>query len=150
MTVQGEAVLARSHIRLGLDSVTQAEAVDAAGQHLVELGKATADYIPAMHQREEAFATYMGNGVAMPHGTFEAKEAITGTGIVVHQYPAGIEWSGSDEPTYLVVGLAADSDSHVDLLSQLAEVLQDEELCEQLWTTTDPQFVLDTLQESPE
>ena len=59
------------------------------------------------------------------------------------QYPDGVEWPNGT--AHLVVGLAANSDSHVAILSQLAEVLQDESLCEELWTTTDPEFIYNAL-----
>ena len=150
MTGQKAAVLSANHVKLGLESVSQAEAIEAAGRHLEQLGLVEDEYVKAMHRREETVSTYMGNGVALPHGTLDAKEAILGTGIVVHQYPSGVTWGDSPEPAHLVIGLAADSDDHVEILSQLAEVLQEEEVCEQLWVTEDLQFILDTLLEGDE
>ena len=128
---------------VGLPSVTKEEAIRAAGTLLMERGLVEQEYVDAMQRREESMSTYMGNGVSMPHGTFDAKGAIRGTGIVVMQYPEGVDWG--DEPARLVIGLAADGDDHVAILSQLAEVLQEEDLCKMLWATDDPQVILDTL-----
>lgn len=143
MTDVADSVLDRDSIHLGLESVSKDDAVAAAGAALVERGVVRADYIDAMHRREETVSTYMANGVALPHGTFDAKEAVLGTGIVVMQYPDGVEWPNGT--AHLVIGLAAQNDDHVHVLSNLAEVLQDEDLCAQLWTTGDREFVYDTL-----
>lgn len=143
MDTEAPAVLDKASIRLGLGTVDRDEAIRAAGQMLVERGLVTPDYIAAMLKREESVSTYMGNGVSLPHGTFEAKSTILGTGIVVHQYPSGVEWPNGT--AYLVIGLAAKNEEHVAVLSKLADVLQDEDLCEQLWTTSDPDFMYTTL-----
>ncbi len=137
------AVLDRASVLLGLESVDRDTAIRKAASVLAGRGLVTADYEQAMLAREETVSTYMGNGVALPHGTFEAKSAILGTGIVVLQYPNGVEWPNGT--AHLVIGLAAANDDHVTVLSQLAEVLQDEDLCEQLWTTTDPEFMFETI-----
>lgn len=142
-----QPVLDRAAIQLGLASVARDDAIVAAGDGLVARGLVTDAYPDAMLQREETVSTFMGNGVALPHGTFDAKHAVLGTGIVVMQYPDGVEWPNGT--AHLVIGLAASNDSHVTLLSQLAEVLQDEELCERLWVTDDVEFVYTTLTAEP-
>ena len=138
-----EDMLAADHVVLGLDSVSQAQAITDAGNHLVSLGLAAPSYVDTMHKRESSIGTFMGNGVAMPHGTLEGKDSVLKTGIVVRQYPDGTPWG--DDTAFLVVGLAANSDDHVALLSQLAEVLMDEDVCEQLWKTTSVDEVLTAL-----
>lgn len=138
-----KAMLNADHVALGLEGVSRTEAIDAAGAHLISLGLVDAGYIPTMHQRESSIGTFMGNGVAMPHGTLDGKASVLNTGIVVRQYPKGTPWG--DETVHLVIGLAANSDDHVALLSQLAEVLMDEDVCEDLWTTTSIDHVLETL-----
>jgi phosphocarrier protein FPr len=97
-----------------------------------------------MLAREENVPTFLGNGVAMPHGTFESKEAILRTGIVVAQYPDGIDWAGYGTAN-LVIGLAAAGEEHVQILSHIAEVLQDEDLAEKLGSTTDASMLHATL-----
>lgn len=136
-------VLDRKYIRLGLDSVDRDQAIDAAGELLIERGLATAAYVAAMHERETTVSTFLGNGVALPHGTFEAKGEVLGTGVVVLQYPEGVEWPNG--VAYLVIGLAARGEEHVEVLSQLADVLQDEVLAKELWTAGDVDFVYETL-----
>jgi PTS system mannitol-specific IIC component len=138
-----QGVLDPNYIVLGCASVDRDEAINAAGRLLVERGVVAEAYIEAMHQREETVSTFMGNGVALPHGTFEAKDTVLGTGIVVLQYPDGVEWPNGT--ANLVIGLAAQNEDHVNVLSQLAEVLQDEELSAQLGTTDDVDFIYSTL-----
>jgi len=136
-------ILDPDYIQLGLDSVDRDEAIAAAGAKLVERGVATQAYVDSMFDRESTVSTFLGNGVALPHGTYEAKGEIRGTGIVVLQYPDGVEWPNG--MAHLVIGLAAVGEEHVEVLSQLAEVLQDEVLAEKLWTASDPDFVYKAL-----
>lgn len=135
--------LGRDAIFLGRHEGTMHEAIEFVGGQLVSRGVVDASYIDGMKAREKSVLTYLGNGVALPHGTFESKEAIKGTAIIVAQYPAGIDWGGNE--VHLVIGLAAQGDDHVQVLSQIAEVLQDEEVCEGLWTTDDADYVFDVL-----
>lgn len=137
------AVLSPDAIFLGRTVETMDAAIEFAGSQLVERGVVDPGYIAGMKQREQTVSTYLGNGVALPHGTYDTRHEIKGTGIVIAQYPSGIAWG--DETVHLVIGLAAQGEDHVEVLSQLAEVLQDEEICKQLWTTNDPAFVFETL-----
>ncbi len=115
------------------------EAIEFVGGCLVERGSVSAPYVDGMKQRETVVSTYLGNGVALPHGVLESKEYIASTGLAVAQYPDGVDWQQGT--ARIVVGLAAVGDDHVAVLAQLAEVLQDEELCELLSTTTDAELV---------
>lgn len=137
------AVLPRESVVLGLPACEMAEAIEFVGGMLVERGVVNPPYIQGMKDREETISTYLGNGVALPHGTLATKDEINGTGIVVAQYPEGIAWG--DGVARLVIGLAAIGEDHMEVLSQLAEVLQDEELSEKLATTDDAEFVFETL-----
>ncbi len=94
-----------------------------------------------MLAREETMSTYLGNGVSIPHGTFDNREQIRQTGISVLQLPAGVEWEDG-EKAYLVIGIAASSDEHVGVLANLAEVIEDEDITQLLITTSDPQVIL--------
>lgn len=136
-------VLTRDSIVLGQSAPDMEQAIEFVGDMLVQRGLVEPAYIAGMKQREETVSTYLGNGVALPHGTFDARDEIKGTGIVVAQYPDGIVWG--DGVARLVIGLAAIGEDHIGVLSQLAEVLQDEELCERLWVTDDRDFVFETL-----
>lgn len=115
-------------IRLGLAHVSKEDAIRAAGQMLVEQGCVDAAYIDAMLTREKLVTTYMGMGVAIPHGTAEQKACVKRSGIVVLQYPEGADFDG--EKAELVFGIAGVGDEHLDLLSNMCSVLEDEELLE--------------------
>jgi phosphocarrier protein FPr len=141
-------VLARDAIFLGRPPESMAEAIEYVGGKLVSRGIVGAGYIEGMKEREETTSTFLGNGVALPHGTYEKRHEIKGTAIVVAQYPSGIAWG--DNTAHLVIGLAAAGDEHVHILSQLAEVLQDEALCQKLWETDDLDFVYETLTRRPD
>lgn len=137
------SVLLPDAIFLGRSGDTMEEAIEFVGGELVRRGIVGEGYIAGMKKREESVSTYLGNGVALPHGTFETKDEVKGTAIVIAQYPDGVLWG--EETAHLVIGLAATGEDHVNVLSALAEVLQDEELCERLWVTDDVDLVYDTL-----
>jgi phosphotransferase system HPr (HPr) family protein len=134
-----DTVLAPTAVVVGATASDKDEAIDRVGGLLVEHGYVTPDYIGAMRDREAIISTYLGNGIALPHGTSEAQAAILRTGLAVVQYPAGVPWG--DEPAKLVIGLAATSDEHIGILSRLAGILGDAELCERLAQSTDPQEI---------
>ncbi|UOB20879.1 PTS sugar transporter subunit IIA [Macrococcus armenti] len=105
-------------------------AIEAAGSKLVEIGAVTKDYIAAMKEREAIVSTYMGNFLAIPHGTDEAKSAVLNSGIVLIQAPEGIDWDGNE--VKVVVGIAGKDGEHLDLLSQIAIVFSEEENVERV------------------
>jgi mannitol/fructose-specific phosphotransferase system IIA component len=136
-------VLAKSNIKLGLASVDKYEAIRIAGRLLVDSGCVNEDYIAAMIERENDLTTYIGNGVAIPHGVGKAKEFIKKSGLVVLQFPQGIDFG--DEKAYLVIGIAGVGDEHIDILSNIATVIgEDEGKLGELLTTTDVDFVYET------
>ena len=141
------AVLTRVDVILACEASSMNDAIEFVGQRLVDRGSVSDDYIAGMKKREEVVSTYLGNGVALPHGVLESKDAVISTGIIVAQYPEGVDWIQGT--AHLVVGLAAVGDDHVRVLSQLAEILQDEELCIQLWTTNDAEFLFQQLKATP-
>lgn len=105
-------------------------AIEAVGSKLVEIGAVTQDYIQAMKEREAIVSTYMGNFLAIPHGTDEAKSAVLKSGIVLIQAPEGIDWDGNE--VKVVVGIAGKDGEHLDLLSQIAIVFSEEENVERV------------------
>ena len=128
-------VLRRENIVLGLGSVTRDQAVTRAGELLVKSGYVSPDYVPAMLEREKVVSTYIGNGVAIPHGVGAAKAAIRTSGIVVNQYPDGVDFDG--ERAYLVIGIAGAGDEHLQILSRIADALEDEATVMRLARTRD-------------
>jgi phosphotransferase system HPr (HPr) family protein len=131
-----DAVLSESAIVVGATASDRDEAIDRVGGLLVDHGYVTRDYIGAMRDREAIISTYLGNGIALPHGTSEAQATILRTGLAVVQYPAGVPWG--EEPARLVIGLAATSDEHIGILSRLAGILGDAALCDRLARSADP------------
>ncbi len=102
-----------------------------------------ASYVDAMQEREKIVTTYMGMGVAIPHGTTQAKGTVKKTGIVLLQYPEGVDFG--EEKAQLVFGIAGIGDEHLDLLAKICEMLEDEEVLEELKTTADVNWVLERL-----
>lgn len=138
------AILSKETVQLNTPSTTKVEAIKQAGQLLVKAGHVAPAYVDGMLAREESMSTYIGNGVAIPHGQFEDRELIFSTGISVVQFPEGVEWN-PDETAYLVIGIAASADEHVGVLSNLAEALEDEESAGQLVRANDPAIIVERL-----
>jgi phosphocarrier protein FPr len=101
-----------------------------------------------MLRREASMSTFLGAGVAIPHGTFDDKGLVCRTSVSVVQVPAGVEWEPGEQ-VYLVIGIAACSDEHVDLLQRLAELVEDESLVRRLIESSDPLAVVDCLETPP-
>ena len=136
MSGRDRGVLSPSAIVVGATATDRFDAIERVGAMLVADGIVTAGYIPLMKAREEIISTYLGNGIALPHGTNEAHDTILRTGLAVAQFPQGVPWG--DEPARLVIGLAAQSEEHIAVMAQLATVLGDAATCQLLATTTDP------------
>ena len=107
-----------------------------------DLGYVDDDYIPAMIRRNEEASVYMGLGLAIPHGTEDAKRDVKRSGIIVMQYPDGVEFNGGT--AQLVIGIAGVGDEHLEILGQITEAVTEEEILEELKKTTDVDYVLNT------
>lgn len=135
--------LGEENIFLGLTASTKEEAIRFAGSKLLEMGAITPSYIDAMLKRETIVSTYLGQSLAMPHGTNEAKNEVLKTGIAVCQYPDGVFFGPEPENVArLVVGLAARGNEHMDVMSALARVLENPKVVAHLATTKNPADVL--------
>lgn len=134
------SILNKNNIVLGLESVSKEEAIKRAGEILAKEGYVKEEYIQAMLEREEIVSTYIGMGVAIPHGVGEAKKEVKKSGIAVLQYPNGVKFG--DEVAYLVVGIAGVGDEHLTILSNIAMSLEDEGLVEKLRNTYDVNDIL--------
>ncbi len=135
------AILGLNRIKLQGSADSKEDAIRKAGELLVSSGCVAPQYVDGMLAREETMSTYLGEGVAIPHGQYDNREQIYETGISVFQVPAGVLWE-DDEKAYLIIGIAASADEHVGVLSKLAEAIEDEDVAEKLRTTTDPEEVL--------
>lgn len=135
------SILNKNNIVLGLESVSKEEAIKRAGEILAKEGYVKEEYIQAMLEREEIVSTYIGMGVAIPHGVGEAKKEVKKSGIAVLQYPNGVKFG--DEVAYLVVGIAGVGDEHLTILSNIAMSLEDESLVEKLRNTSNVNDILE-------
>ncbi len=142
-TAVKKEVIVADGIKLNQTPVSKEEAIQAAGELLAKLGYVEPSYADAMQEREKLVTTYMGMGVAIPHGTTQAKGTVKKTGIVLLQYPDGVDFG--EEKAQLVFGIAGIGDEHLDLLSKICEMLEDEEVLETLKTTSDTSWVLERL-----
>ncbi len=139
----GRKIMIADGIRLNQTPGTKEEAIQAAGELMCQLGYVDASYVDAMQEREKLVTTYMGMGIAIPHGTTQAKGTVKKTGIVLFQYPDGVPFG--DEKANLVFGIAGIGDEHLDLLAKICEVLEDEEVLEKMKTTDDVEWILKQL-----
>ncbi len=140
------AILSTERIQVQATAKDKSDAIRQAGELLVKSGCVKPAYIDGMLAREETMSTYLGNGVAIPHGEFENRDDIITTGISVLQVPDGVPWE-DEELAYLIIGIAASSDEHVGVLSKLADVIEDEEMTQKLIQTIDPNLILSALGE---
>ncbi len=124
MLLAQKQVICEENIFLNLESISKEEAIKMAGQMLVNNGYVKEEYIEGMLKREELMTTYMGMGVAIPHGINEAKKDVLASGIVVLQFPQGVDFDG--EMAYLLIGIAGKGNEHLEILSNIAVILDDE------------------------
>ena len=136
-------VMVKEGIKLGQKSVSKEEAIEAAGNLLYELDYVEKYYIEAMQERERTVSTYLGMGVAIPHGTGDAKNKVKKTGIVLVQYPDGVDFG--DEKAQLVFGIAGIGNEHLELLGKITQVIDNQDNLEKLKTAGNVQDVLDML-----
>ncbi|WP_422529020.1 fused PTS fructose transporter subunit IIA/HPr protein [Serratia fonticola] len=127
--------LSQQDIHLGAAASGKQEAIRQVAAALTSAGCVSAAYVDGMLQRELQTSTYLGNGIAIPHGTTDTRDLVLNTGVQVFQFPQGIEW-GEGQTAYVVIGIAARSDEHLALLRQLTHVLSDDSVAEQLAKTT--------------
>ena len=133
-------------IFLGLEATDKFDAIRFAGEQLVKAGFVQPSYVDAMFEREKLVSTYLGEGVAVPHGTIEAKDAVLKTGVVVCQYPAGVRFTDDEDGVAkLVIGIAARNNEHIQVVSAITNALDSEEAIELLSSTNDVNKVLELL-----
>lgn len=136
-------ILVPEGIILNQKSVTKEEAITAAGQLLTDLGYVDKEYIPLMLEREKIVTTYIGMGLAIPHGTTHDEGIIHKTGIVLIQYPEGIDFG--DEKAQLVIVIAGKGGEHMEILSKICTALEDETILEKMKTTDDKEWIMKQL-----
>ncbi|WP_088052341.1 PTS sugar transporter subunit IIA [Virgibacillus dakarensis] len=124
-------ILSKDNIQLNVTLRDEEEAIRYTGDILVRNGYVEASYVEKMLEREEMTSTFMGNHVAIPHGTEDAKEAVLATGITVVTVPDGVDFGGGNIVKVLI-GIAGKGDEHLDVLSDIAIVCSEEENIQQI------------------
>ncbi|GAB2946404.1 PTS mannitol transporter subunit IICBA [Hafnia psychrotolerans] len=138
--------LSEANIFLGQQATSKEQAIRFAGEQLVKGGYVQPEYVEAMLDREQLTSTYLGESIAVPHGTIEAKDRVLKTGIVFCQYPAGIRWGEEeDDSARLVIGIAARNNEHINVITKLTTALDEDGVIERLANTTSVEEVLSIL-----
>ncbi len=135
--------LKRENIVTGVASEGHEDAIRRTGEMLVKAGYVDERYITGMLERDRDFSTAIGNGIAIPHGAKEYKDAIKSTGLVVMTYPDGIQWN--DGIVKLVVGIAARGDEHIEILERLVDAFEDESAVDAVVAAGDADAIYDVL-----
>nr|WP_315296165.1 PTS sugar transporter subunit IIA [Mammaliicoccus lentus] len=133
------------NIIMNLSVNSQEEAIEKAGQVLVEDEAVTEKYITAMKEREQIVTTYMGNFLAIPHGTDEAKNEVLKSGLVLLHIPEGVDWDGNEAK--VIVGIAGKDGEHLDILSQIAITFSEEENVEKVINAQTKEEILAVFEE---
>lgn len=135
--------LSADNIFLGRTASTKEEAIRFAGEQLVQGGYVQPEYVDAMLEREKLTPTYLGESIAVPHGTVEAKDRVLKTGVVFCQYPEGVRFGeDEDDIARLVIGIAARNNEHIQVITSLTNALDDETVIQRLAHTTSVEEVL--------
>jgi PTS system mannitol-specific IIA component len=116
-------ILTVSQIKVPGTATSKDEAIKEAGQILVDAGAVTGEYVDAMYEREKSVSTYMGNFLAIPHGTNEAKDEIKASALSVVRYENPIDWDGNE--VRFAVGIAGLNNGHLEILGKIAVIFSD-------------------------
>lgn len=138
-------ILTEDSIILGAEASNKYEAIEIVGNLLVKSGKVKPAYVDAMKAREDILTTYIGNGVAIPHGSAESKDDIIESGISVAQFPQGVDF-GEGNIAYIVIGIAGKGDDHLDILANIATICEDKNEVEKLIKARTPREIYEKLQ----
>ncbi|EEJ7566627.1 fused PTS fructose transporter subunit IIA/HPr protein [Salmonella enterica subsp. salamae] len=122
-------------IHPGEQAGNKEEAIRQIAAALAQAGNVSGGYVDGMLAREQQTSTFLGNGIAIPHGTTDTRDQVLKTGVQVFQFPQGVTW-GEGQVAYVAIGIAASSDEHLGLLRQLTHVLSDDSVAEQLKSAT--------------
>ncbi len=138
-----DPILAPASVRLGLPPTSKDDAIRACGQVLLEAGAVHPPYLDGMFARELQVSTYLGEGVAIPHGTNESRDQVIKPALGFLQFAEPVDWDGS--PVTLCIPIASAADDHLPILAALAEVLMDSDAAERLRSTSSVDEVLELL-----
>lgn len=139
-------VLSKDNIQLGVTLNSKEEAIRYTGDILVNNGYVEPSYVDKMLEREEVTSTFMGNGVAIPHGTEEAKNDVKETGLTVTTVPDGVDF-GDGNMVKVLIGIAGKGDEHLEILSKIALVCAEAENVEKIVNTDSKEEILNLFAE---
>lgn len=123
-------LLYRENVRVGCKAESKEQVIREVGQMLVKAGYVDKSYVEAMLERENTFPTFMGNGLALPHGVEAAKKAVKHSGIAVMTFPEGIDWSGNE--VKVVIGVAGVGEEHLRILGIVADKMLDSDAADKI------------------
>ncbi|PTB31277.1 fused PTS fructose transporter subunit IIA/HPr protein [Photobacterium phosphoreum] len=123
--------LSKNDITMQQMASNKQDAIKALAADLEATGLVQTGYVNGMLAREQQNSTYLGNGIAIPHGTTETRNLVNHTGVKIHHFPQGVPW-GNDQTAYIAIGIAAKSDEHLGILKQLTKVLSADGMEEKL------------------
>ncbi|WP_217562403.1 PTS sugar transporter subunit IIA [Paenibacillus sp. GbtcB18] len=140
------SILAADKVKLNVKVTDKYEAIRIVGQMLVDAGHVPAEYIGKMIEREDDLSTYLGEGLALPHGTSDSKHMVQSTGMSIAIVPDGIDF-GAGEPAYLVIGIAASGHEHMEILTNVAELVSDENTMKQILDADTPEKLIEIFEQ---
>ncbi|NBD23232.1 PTS sugar transporter subunit IIA [Paenibacillus glycinis] len=135
------SILSNDKVKLNARPKDKFDAIRMAGQLLVDAGHASEGYIAKMLERESTLSTYMGSGLAIPHGTQDSKSLIHSTGLSIVQIPEGVDF-GEGEKAYLVIGIAAAGNDHLEILTNVAMICSEDENMEAILKASSPEAMV--------
>ncbi|AOZ92609.1 PTS sugar transporter subunit IIA [Paenibacillus crassostreae] len=134
-------ILSENKIMMNATAKDKYEAITLAGQLLVDAGHVSGEYIPKMLEREDVVSTYMGGGLAIPHGTKDARQFIKSTGLSVVRFQDGVDFGG-DEPAFVVIGIAAAGSGHMEILTNVAMIFTEDDAIERVMNASTPADII--------
>ncbi len=137
-----KAVLARENIKLNVPLSSMEDGIRFTGEILVNNGYVDVGYIDKMFEREKMASTFMGNSLAIPHGTEDAKANVIETGISVVTVPDGVDF-GSGNMAKILIGIAGKNNEHLGILSNIAIVCSEEENIEKILNATSADEIME-------
>ncbi|MBO3746786.1 PTS sugar transporter subunit IIA [Streptosporangiaceae bacterium NEAU-GS5] len=130
-------------VRLDAVATGRDDAIRQCGEALLAVGAIDSSYVDSMIQRERSISTYVGEGVAIPHGTLDGKESVRRDALSFVRFPDGVDWDGN--LVQVCIGIAAKGDGHIGILSSLARILMDPAQAKTLRETNDAEAVIELL-----
>ena len=138
-----------SQIQMGRVAANKGEALAMLGDALTRAGLANPAYLEGLQAREAQGSTFLGQGIAIPHGTPQTRDQVLRTGVSLIQFPGGVDW-GNGQQVYLAIAIAAQSDEHLHLLQLLTRALGEGDLSQALREAREPAQILELLQGAPQ